>query len=89
MIFSVSSRLTHLDGSFLRVETRNAHMHVAWSGLFQPAADRPRPTLEALREKVSARLHLVPRFRQRLADSRCLSRSRSGSTTRRSTWRGT
>jgi diacylglycerol O-acyltransferase len=66
----LSARLTHLDGSFLRVETRNAHMHVAWSGVFWPAADRPRPTVEALRDKVSARLHLVPRFRQRLADSR-------------------
>ena len=31
---------------FLRVETANAHMHVAWAALLEPAADRPRPTLE-------------------------------------------
>ena len=30
------TRLTSLDGSFLRLETPNAHMHVAWSGLFEP-----------------------------------------------------
>ena len=61
------SRLTPLDGSFLRLETPNAHMHVAWSGLFEPHPDLPRPTVEALREKVAARLDRVPRFRQRLA----------------------
>jgi WS/DGAT/MGAT family acyltransferase len=61
------SRLTSLDGSFLRLETPNAHMHVAWSGLFEPHPDLPRPTVEALREKVAARLDRVPRFRQRLA----------------------
>ena len=58
------SRLTSLDGSFLRLETPNAHMHVAWSGLFEPHPDLPRPTVEALREKVAARLDKVPRFRQ-------------------------
>ncbi len=61
------SRLTHIDGSFLRVETPNAHMHVAWSGLFAPPPEGPRPTVEWLREKVESRLHLVPRFRQRVA----------------------
>ena len=61
------SRLTHLDGSFLRVETPNAHMHVAWSGVFAPPAARERPTVARLREKVESRLHLVPRFRQRVA----------------------
>ena len=34
-------RLTPLDGSFLRVETSNAHMHVAWCGLFALQGDRP------------------------------------------------
>jgi diacylglycerol O-acyltransferase len=62
-----ASRLTSLDGSFLRVETENAHMHVAWSGLFEPAAGLPRPSVEALHVKVAARLRRVPRFRQRLA----------------------
>lgn len=61
------TRLTSLDGSFLRVETPNAHMHVAWSGLFEPPAGRPRPAVEALRRKVATRLGRIPRFRQRLA----------------------
>jgi diacylglycerol O-acyltransferase len=63
----MGTRLTSLDGSFLRLETPNAHMHVAWSGLFEPHPELPRPTVEALREKVAARLDRVPRFRQRLA----------------------
>lgn len=61
------SRLGALDGSFLRVETSNAHMHVGWSALFRPAEDRPRPALEELRRSVAARLPYIPRFRQRLA----------------------
>jgi WS/DGAT/MGAT family acyltransferase len=63
----MSTRLTALDGSFLRVETPTAHMHVAWSGLYQPHSDLPRPTVEALRAKLASRLGRVPRFRQRLA----------------------
>ena len=42
-------------------------MHVAWSGVFDPPAEAPRPSIGALRAKVAARLRLVPRFRQRLA----------------------
>jgi WS/DGAT/MGAT family acyltransferase len=61
------SRLTSLDGSFLRVETPNAYMHVAWCGLFEPHPELPRPSVDALRAKVAARLGRVPRFRQRLA----------------------
>jgi WS/DGAT/MGAT family acyltransferase len=61
------SRLTALDGSFLRVETPVAHMHVAWKGIFTPPAGGGRVTLEDLRRSVAARLSLAPRFRQRLA----------------------
>jgi WS/DGAT/MGAT family acyltransferase len=62
------TRLTSLDGSFLRLETPNAHMHVAWSGLFEPPAGPvPLPAVEALQAKVATRLARVPRFRQRLA----------------------
>src|SRR5215212_1739550 len=60
-------RLTPLDGSFLRVETSNAHMHVAWCGLFSAPTERPRPTLEHVSDGVEARLKFAPRFRQRLA----------------------
>jgi diacylglycerol O-acyltransferase / wax synthase len=63
----MATRLSSLDGSFLRVETPNAHMHVAWSGVFAPGSARPRPALETLQAKVAARLDRVPRFRQRLA----------------------
>ena len=35
------TRLRPLDGSFLRVETPNAHMHVGWSALFAPHPERP------------------------------------------------
>ena len=46
------SRLTPIDASFLRLETPNAHMHVAWSGVFDPHPSRPRPTLAGLRASV-------------------------------------
>lgn len=60
-------RLTALDGSFLRVETENAHMHVAWSALLGPREDgRPIP-LDGLRRSVESRLEHTPRFRRRLA----------------------
>jgi diacylglycerol O-acyltransferase / wax synthase len=61
------TRLRPLDVSFLRVETPNAHMHVGWSALFEPHPERPRPTVDALRGSIGSRLHLAPRFRQRLA----------------------
>lgn len=60
-------RLRPLDGSFLRIETPNAHMHVGWCALFEPHPDRQRPDLHSLRESILGRLHLAPRFRQRLA----------------------
>ena len=61
------TRLSPLDGSFLRVETPTAHMHVAWKGRFRPVGDRSAPTLALLRRSVAARLDTAPRFRQRLA----------------------
>jgi diacylglycerol O-acyltransferase / wax synthase len=60
-------RLSPLDGSFLRAETRNAPMHVAWAGLFEPPAERGAIGLAELRAAIEARLPRVPRFRQRLA----------------------
>jgi WS/DGAT/MGAT family acyltransferase len=65
--FVMATRLTSLDGSFLRVETPNAHMHVAWCGLFEPSPGREQPGVAALRAKILDRLGRVPRFRQRLA----------------------
>ena len=60
-------RLSAIDGSFLRVETPNAHMHVAWSATFRVPAAGPRPTLERLRRTIAGRLEHLPRFRRRLA----------------------
>jgi diacylglycerol O-acyltransferase / wax synthase len=67
MLCAMRERLSAIDGSFLRVETRNAHMHVAWSATFRVPTTGARPTLERLRRSIEARLEHLPRFRQRLA----------------------
>jgi diacylglycerol O-acyltransferase len=57
-------RLTALDSAFLHLEDHSdAHMHVASVMVFEGKA----PSLQQLVEHVSNRLHLVPRYRQRLA----------------------
>jgi WS/DGAT/MGAT family acyltransferase len=56
-------RLTGLDSSFLHLERDSAHMHVAGCMVFDGEA----PTYDELVEQISGRLHLVPRYRQRLA----------------------
>ena len=59
-------RLSAIDASFLQLESDGAHMHVAWSAILSPLDDTTRPCVDALRERVSARLSWVPRCRQRL-----------------------
>jgi WS/DGAT/MGAT family acyltransferase len=56
-------RLTGLDTSFLHLEGDATHMHVAACAIFEG----PPPTYEELLEEIGSRLHLVPRYRQRLA----------------------
>jgi diacylglycerol O-acyltransferase / wax synthase len=56
-------RLSGLDASFLHLENDVAHMHVAACAVFDGSA----PGYEELLAAVSARLPLVPRYRQRLA----------------------
>jgi diacylglycerol O-acyltransferase / wax synthase len=57
-------RLTALDSTFLHLEEHSAaHMHVASVMIFSGEA----PTHQQLVEHVLSRLHLVPRYRQRLA----------------------
>jgi diacylglycerol O-acyltransferase / wax synthase len=57
-------RLTALDTMFLHIEDNStAHMHVASVMVFDGHA----PTLQELIDHVLGRLHLVPRYRQRLA----------------------
>jgi diacylglycerol O-acyltransferase len=56
-------RLSALDVSFLTNESSSSHMHVGGILIFEG----PPPSYEDLVEHVSSRLHLVPRFRQKLA----------------------
>jgi diacylglycerol O-acyltransferase len=57
-------RLTALDSTFLHLEDHSdAHMHVASVMVFDGTA----PTLQELVDHILSRLHLVPRYRQRLA----------------------
>jgi diacylglycerol O-acyltransferase / wax synthase len=57
-------RLTALDSTFLHLEDNStAHMHVASVMVFEGMA----PTPQELVDHIVSRLHLVPRYRQRLA----------------------
>ncbi|HZC13950.1 MAG TPA: wax ester/triacylglycerol synthase family O-acyltransferase [Thermoleophilaceae bacterium] len=58
-----SDRLTALDASFLHLEDASAHMHVASVSIFAG----PPPPYDEMLEAIERRLHLVPRYRQRLA----------------------
>ncbi len=55
-------RLSGLDTSFLNLETGPVHMHVASTTVFEG----PAPAYEDFRDHIASRLHLVPRFRQKL-----------------------
>jgi WS/DGAT/MGAT family acyltransferase len=57
-------RLTALDTSFLHLEAGGAHMHVASVLVF----DGDPPAHDELVDAIESRLHLVPRYRQRLAE---------------------
>src|SRR5215212_1813018 len=59
-------RLSPVDGSFLRLESPQSHMHVGFSAVFAAPAGRARPSVEALRERAAGRLHEVPWCRWRL-----------------------
>jgi diacylglycerol O-acyltransferase / wax synthase len=56
-------RLSGLDAAFLDLESGGAHMHVA--AIFVFAGDPP--AYEDLVRAIDARLHVVPRYRQKLA----------------------
>lgn len=55
-------RLTPLDASFIAQERANTHMHIG--GLV--ICEGPAPDFEAFLDHVRSRLHLVPRYRQRI-----------------------
>jgi diacylglycerol O-acyltransferase / wax synthase len=56
-------RLTSVDASFLHNEGQAAHMHVGGLTIFEG----PPPTLDDFLDHLRTRLHLVPRYRQKLA----------------------
>jgi WS/DGAT/MGAT family acyltransferase len=58
-----AERLTGLDASFLALEKRGAHMHVGSVLVFAG----PAPPYDELLRAIGSRLHLVPRYRRRLA----------------------
>src|SRR3954463_10762989 len=57
-------RLSALDSTFLHLEKGGAHMHVASIFLFEGEP----PPYDEVRDAIEARMHLVPRYRQRLAE---------------------
>ena len=56
-------RLSSVDFSFLTNESASSHMHVGGILIFEG----PPPSYDDLLDHVRGRLHLVPRFRQKLA----------------------
>ena len=56
-------RLTSIDASFLHQERRASHMHIGGLLLFEG----PAPPFGDYLDHVRSRLHLVPRYRQKLA----------------------
>ncbi len=57
-----NDRLSGLDTTFLHLERDGAHMHVASTIIFEG----PPPSHDEFRDHIDSRLHLVPRFRQKL-----------------------
>jgi diacylglycerol O-acyltransferase / wax synthase len=58
-------RLTPIDASFLHQESGHSHMHIG--GLV--VIEGPPPTTAELLEQIRERLHLVPRYRHKLAST--------------------
>src|SRR3954466_11733128 len=56
-------RLTPVDASFLHQERQSSHMHVGAVLLFEG----PPPAYDEMLEQIESRLHLVRRYRQKLA----------------------
>ena len=63
-------RLTFLDNSFLLMEGSNSPMHVAGTARYEAGPLKQRDggiDIDKIRDYVNSRLHLIPRYRQRLA----------------------
>ena len=63
-------RLSNLDASFFALESGTTHMHVAGLAVFETgplATESGGVDIDLIRRFVSSKLHLIPRYRQRLA----------------------
>ena len=63
-------RLSNLDASFFALESSTTHMHVAGLAVFETgplATAEGGVDIDLIRRFVAAKLHLIPRYRQRLA----------------------
>jgi len=63
-------RLSNLDASFFALETRTTHMHVAALTIFEAGplqTEHGGVDIDLIRRFVESKLHLIPRYRQRLA----------------------
>jgi diacylglycerol O-acyltransferase len=58
-------RLTPVDASFLHQESHNSHMHIGGLTLIEG----PPPGMDEFLEQIRKRLHLVPRYRHKLANT--------------------
>ena len=70
MSVTTYDRLSAQDRSFLDLEGPSTHMHVAGAFLFEKgplATPQGGVDIDKVRESVEARLHRIPRYRQRLA----------------------
>jgi len=62
--------LSHLDASFLALESRNTHMHVGAIAVFEAGPLRGEGggiDIEKVRRHVASKLPMIPRYRERLA----------------------
>ena len=57
-------RLSALDTSFLHLEGPTTPMHISSLAIYEG----PTPSAQEMRDMLASRLHLVPRFRQRIAE---------------------
>jgi len=70
---SAAERLSCLDAFFLEAEHDNTHMHIGATLIFEAGRFRKRRQgnggidIDKIRAYVASRLHLIPRYRQRLA----------------------
>ena len=65
-------RLSPLDRTFLDLEYPETHMHVASVAVFDAGPLRTPDggiDIEKIQKYVASRLHLIPRYRQRIAES--------------------